>query len=153
MSILLTFLNLNHKKIELYVVSDGFDFFINRTLKKYGIKSFVKVFSNKLNYSKGKLIPVFPLFNQYCKKDSGLCKCEIIKKLKKDRRVLYIGDGTSDICAANLADILFAKDSLAEHCDQNGINYLKFKTFKDICEYLYLNLGEEQYVKNEILVG
>ena len=145
--------NLNHKKIELYVVSDGFDFFINRTLEKYGIKRFVKVFSNKLNYSKGKLTPVFPLFNPYCKKDSGLCKCEIIKKFKKDMKVLYIGDGTSDICAANLADILFAKDSLAEYCDQNAIKYIKFETFKDICEYLYLNLGEEQYVKNEMLVG
>ncbi|HBG48739.1 MAG TPA: phosphoserine phosphatase [Cyanobacteria bacterium UBA9971] len=135
-----------------YIVSDGFDFFINSTLKKYGIKKFVKVFSNKLNFNKGKLTLDFPFYNSNCKKKSGLCKCEIIKKLKKERRVLYIGDGASDICASGLADILFAKDSLAEYCDENNINHIKFETFKDICEYLYLNLGEKLDVKNEMLV-
>ena len=150
--ILNIFENLNQKKTAIYIVSDGFDFFINSTLKKYGIKNFVKVFSNKLNFNKGKLTPDFPFYNSNCKKKSGLCKCEIIKKLKKERRVLYIGDGASDICASGLADILFAKDSLAEYCDENNINHIKFRTFKDICEYLYLNLGEKLDVKNEMLV-
>ena len=150
--ILNIFENLNRKKTDIYIVSDGFDFFINSILKKYGIKKFFKVFSNKLNFNKGKLTPDFPFHNPNCKKKSGLCKCEIIKKIKKERRVLYIGDGTSDICASRLADILFAKDSLAEYCDKNNINHIKFKTFKDICEYLYLNLGEKLDVKNEMLV-
>jgi len=150
--ILNIFENLNQKKINFYIVSDGFDFFINSTLKKYGIRSFINVFSNKLNFHKGKLIPAFPFHKHGCKKNAGLCKCEIIEKLKQERRVLYIGDGTSDICASGLADILFAKDSLAKYCDENNINHIKFRTFKDICEYLYLNLGEKLDVKNEMLV-
>ena len=80
--ILNIFENLNQKKTAIYIVSDGFDFFINSTLKKYGIKNFVKVFSNKLNFNKGKLTPIFPFHSLNCKKKSGLCKCEIIKKLK-----------------------------------------------------------------------
>ena len=105
-----------------------------------------------MQYQKGKIIPSFPFHKHGCRKNAGLCKCEIIKRLQKERRVLYIGDGASDICASGLADILFAKDSLAEYCDENNISHIKFETFKDICEYLYLNLGEKLDVKNEMLV-
>jgi len=144
---------LNQNKTDIYIVSDGFDFFIHNTLKKYGINNFVEIFSNKLNLNKGKLIPSFPFHETYCKKNSGLCKCEVINKIKKEKKVLYIGDGTSDICAASLADILFAKDSLAEYCTENNINHIKFETFKDICEYLHFNIGESPSDNNKMLVG
>jgi len=143
---------LNKKKTKLYIVSDGFDLFIENVLEKYGLNHFIKVFSNKLIYKNGKLIPEFPLHNTDCKKKAGLCKCEVIKKLKKENRILYIGDGASDICASRLANLLFAKDSLAKYCDKNNINHIKFKTFKNICEYLYINLEEETDVKNKILI-
>lgn len=143
---------MNKKKIDVYVISDGFDVFINNILKKYGINYFVEVFSNKLKCENNKMLPSFPFYNSKCKKKSGLCKCEIIKNMKKGKRVIYIGDGISDICASGLADILFAKGSLAEYCSDKNINHVKFETFRDICEYLYLILGEEPDAKNTIFV-
>jgi 2-hydroxy-3-keto-5-methylthiopentenyl-1-phosphate phosphatase len=164
---------LDREKIESYIVSDGFDYFINNTLKKHNIED-IEVFSNKLSglraeaeegalplrnavygeqpSKKIKLTPDYPFHISDCKKNSGLCKCEIIKKLKKDKKVVYIGDGSSDMCASHLADILFAKSKLADYCEENNIKHIKFETFKDICEYLYLNLGEEPDVKIEMLV-
>lgn len=139
----------NNQNIEFFLVSDGFDMFIKNVLKKAKLTN-IKVFSNMLNYNNGKLIPFFPFYNLSCTKYSGLCKCEIIKKYRNNRQVVYIGDGTSDICASKHADVLFAKNSLAEYCSNNNIKHIKFESFKDICEHL--SIGDNLNVKTKIFV-
>jgi HAD superfamily phosphoserine phosphatase-like hydrolase len=46
--------------------------------------------------------------------------------------VIFIGDGLSDRPAAEAADEVFAKHSLATYCQTRGINYHEFETFTDI---------------------
>ena len=43
-----------------------------------------------------------------------------------------IGDGRSDMCVASGADFVFARDSLAEHCERNGIPYAQFDSFAEL---------------------
>ena len=45
---------------------------------------------------------------------------------------VFIGDGVSDYCASNFADIVFAKKRLASYCWKNNITYYEFKNFNDI---------------------
>jgi 2-hydroxy-3-keto-5-methylthiopentenyl-1-phosphate phosphatase len=48
------------------------------------------------------------------------------------RRVVFIGDGTSDRCGARAADRVFARRSLAAWCAAEGIAHERFETFDEV---------------------
>ena len=56
------------------------------------------------------------------------------------RRVAYAGDGLSDLAAARIADLLFARDRLAAHCETEGIAYHAFSDMRDIHRWVRANL-------------
>jgi len=60
--------------------------------------------------------------------------------LKEARRrgefVIFIGDGLSDHAAAEAADEVFAKHSLAEYCRERRINCHEYQTFNEILRRL-----------------
>ena len=109
------------------ILSDGFDLFIEHTLRKYGL-SHIDFYANHLIYKDNKFNIEFPYYNNDCKKGAGMCKCG--KVLHKS--FCYIGDGTSDLCVAKNADVLFATKSLHNYCVKNLITHYKFETFKEI---------------------
>ena len=127
--------------IDFYIVSDGFDYFINKVLEKNGISG-LKIFSNRLTFSGGKFITEFPYNETDCSISAGVCKCNIIKKYSNvTKPVFYIGDGVSDFCASKTADFLFAKGRLLEYCKKNKDtdkyhNLIGFCDFSDIICYL-----------------
>lgn len=53
-----------------------------------------------------------------------------------DEISVFIGDGFSDACVVNYADIVFAKKSLASYCWKNNITYHEYQTFGDIIKKL-----------------
>lgn len=55
---------------------------------------------------------------------------------KRDEYVIFIGDGLSDRGAAEAADEVFAKHSLADYCREQGINCHEYRTFDEILNYL-----------------
>lgn len=113
--------------INFTILSDGFDLFIKKTLKRFNLFN-IKFFANHLVYENNKLKVEFPNFNEQCLKGSGMCKCAKIK----EKEFCYIGDGTSDLCVASKANLLFATKNLAKYCDSNNIEYIKFDSFKDV---------------------
>ena len=127
--------------IDFYIVSDGFDYFINKVLEKNGIRG-LKIFSNRLTFSDGKFLTGFPYNEADCSISAGVCKCNIIKKYANvTKPVFYIGDGVSDFCASKTADVLFAKGRLLEYCKKNKDNdkyhnIIGFCDFSDIICYL-----------------
>lgn len=132
------FLNyLKSEQIDFYIVSDGFDYFIKKILKKNNIEN-VKIFSNKLSLENGKFKTDFPHHNLSCKPKSGVCKCNMIKNNRiVTKRVLYAGDGMSDYCAADKVDILFAKGTLLEYGKNTKIdNLIGFDSFEEIKNYI-----------------
>lgn len=132
------FLNyLKLQGIDFYIVSDGFDYFIERILKKYNISG-VKIFSNKLEIKNRKFRTYFPNYNPECIPASGVCKCNVIKSSRiVTKRVLYAGDGLSDFCAAKNADFLFAKGKLLEYGRSTHFkNLIEFNTFAEIKDYI-----------------
>ena len=61
------------------------------------------------------------------------CKCAFLTEQQTaGRRVIYIGDGFTDLCPARLADMLFAADRLAEACRMNQTPFHLYTTFHDI---------------------
>ncbi len=65
--------------------------------------------------------------------DPEMLKEKVLKEARADvGSLVYIGDGTSDICAIPYADHLFAKRYLADYCKTNDIPHFPFDTFEDI---------------------
>ena len=60
------------------------------------------------------------------------CKRSIVAGLRDGRRVVYIGDGYSDRCAAVAADRRFARRFLAEDLDRMGLAYTPFDDFHTV---------------------
>lgn len=124
------------KDIETVIVSDGYDFNINNVLGA-NTDHKIRAYSNSLSFDdKGEYVLNFPNYNHECGK-CGTCKRNIYGKYKDDCDVIiYVGDGYSDRCVAEVADVLFAKGSLAKHCDKKEIKYNDFNSFKDVMDYI-----------------
>lgn len=68
----------------------------------------------------------------------GNCKARHIRALgRKNDKVVFIGDGFTDRCAARLADYVFAKDRLAAYCTNERIHHTIFRNFYDISRHLF----------------
>lgn len=127
--------NIKEKNIDFYVVSDGIDYFIAKVLERYGIKN-INVISNHGEFLNGNFQLTFPNDYKGCINNAGTCKCKVLSDLrKKYKKIIYIGDGISDYCVANKADILYAKSRLKEYCKNNDIKYISFDNFADIVVY------------------
>jgi 2-hydroxy-3-keto-5-methylthiopentenyl-1-phosphate phosphatase len=60
----------------------------------------------------------------------------LIEARRRGEYVIFIGDGLSDQAAAEAADEVFAKHSLAEYCRERRINSHEYQTFNDILRRL-----------------
>jgi 2-hydroxy-3-keto-5-methylthiopentenyl-1-phosphate phosphatase len=130
-----------NKGVEFHVVSDGLDFYISEILAANGIQG-VSVFSNVLE-----LLPAnndgyyhlrfgFPHADAECQR-CACCKRNIMLTHAGDEDVIaYIGEGYSDQCPAQYADIVFAKDALQAFCQRENISYYLYDSFIDVIERL-----------------
>lgn len=63
----------------------------------------------------------------------GFCKGTIVDDLRADGyRVAVCGDGTADRCAAERADLVFARGRLPRYCDEMGVAWTPFDTFDEV---------------------
>lgn len=121
----------NDNGIDLYVLSDGFDYYINRIFEKENLST-IKYFSNRLHHNEGRLYPEFPFEDSYCRSSANCKRNHIITNSSDDDITIYIGDGNSDIYAAQFCDYIFAKNGLAKHCSREKISFTSFTDFNDI---------------------
>jgi len=118
------------KNIKLTILSDGFDMFIQNVFRRYNLD--IPYYANKLTYKNGEFSIEFPYYNENCDKKAGMCKCQKVK----ENSFCYIGDGTSDLCIASKADVLFASKNLHKYCEENNIKHTYFTSFRNIIEML-----------------
>jgi len=125
--------------IPIDIVSDGLDFYVNRILTNHGLNAAVDFYANKLQFLKNGGITVeFPYFKYGCGRCAN-CKGYHVKRAKAaGYKVVYIGDGLSDRCGADAADIVFARTGrdLENYCDEQQLPHHKFNDFSDVLEVL-----------------
>lgn len=120
--------------LPLEIISDGMHFYIDDYLERFGLSD-LAYYSNKVEVDEEGFRFEHPHVNLECGK-CGTCKDKIVAaKQAEGYKVIYIGDGISDECAARRGDLLFAKGKLARFCEREGINYIPYETFADILEY------------------
>jgi 2-hydroxy-3-keto-5-methylthiopentenyl-1-phosphate phosphatase len=122
------------EKIPFYVVSGGIDFFVHPMLEPFG--PIANIFCNSANFANDKIEILWPnACDEECHNGCGCCKPSVIRKIKKEQEFsIVIGDSITDLEAAKRADFVFARDFLADKCDQLGINYQRYETFYDCIE-------------------
>ena len=99
------------KDFQFVIVSDGFKSYIKKILQIHEInipESLIKANDMELKNNKFSL----NFLTEPCEHGCANCKFSHVKDLKsKDGKIIYIGDGLSDIFPAReLADIIFAKE-------------------------------------------
>jgi 2,3-diketo-5-methylthio-1-phosphopentane phosphatase len=116
----------------LRIVSDGLDYAIRAMLARYQLGS-LPILANRLVQTgprKWKLET--PFSDPHCRVGSGHCKCaSAVREHRRLHRVLLVGDGASDFCAAGEVDYVFAKHRLIEHCRHAGIPHTSIVGFAD----------------------
>jgi 2-hydroxy-3-keto-5-methylthiopentenyl-1-phosphate phosphatase len=113
------------------VLSSGFEELIRPVLDKAGVDD-VEVVANSVD--------VGPNGWRVRWREQAICAAcgEACKRggLPGDGEVVYVGDGISDRCAAQVADRVFATRGLARYFDERNLPYEPFDDFHDIVRAL-----------------
>jgi 2,3-diketo-5-methylthio-1-phosphopentane phosphatase len=130
--------------IGMTVVSDGFDFVIERVLRNAGLD--LPFYANHLEPlgSNGWRV-TFPSARSDCRTLAGNCKCAFTQPYSSSVKVV-IGDGRSDFCVSGQADLVFAKGTLLELCRTSGVAHYAFDDFFDVTDKLgwWLRSGQRR---------
>jgi len=119
-------------EIELVIVSDGVEYFIDRILRQAGLKR-LPVRANRLvRLGERSYSLTHPYRVMDCAPGAGTCKCMIAAAEGGHWTTVFIGDGRSDFCVARKADIVFAKNRLLRYAREQGIAAVPYKAFSDV---------------------
>ncbi len=118
--------------MEMVIMSDGLDFYIERMLFRNGLGQ-IEFFSNRLTITGDRLSVDFPSYDMMDCTDCGCCKTHHLMQYRdRGYYIVYVGDGLSDRCPCEAADMVFAKGDLERHCNAHKIDYISFKNFRDV---------------------
>ncbi|MGB6873299.1 MAG: MtnX-like HAD-IB family phosphatase [Dehalococcoidia bacterium] len=114
----------------LVIVSNGLDFYIEATLKDLGLKSIEMHAAQASFHPEGMEV-------QYVGPDGkrlgdGFKEAYTKSFLKLEYRVIYMGNGDSDVAPAKYAHHVFATGELLAYCRENNLNYKPFENFIDV---------------------
>src|SRR5437867_1175186 len=113
--------------IPVEVVSEGLDFYVDELMKMWRLD--VPVRTNRAVFVDGRIRIEYPYADPTCTL-CGTCKLDRVFQMRVEgHRVVYVGDGDSDLCPALEADEVFAKGRLAELCEAEGIRHHRFRDF------------------------
>lgn len=137
---------------DLYVLSDGFDYWIrrilNRVVSETGGSWPFPVFACGLTLQSPRVEISFPYFPDGCSHGCATCKPALFFQLsRKAENAVVIGDGSSDFLLSRGADLVLAKGSLRRFCRSEHIPYESFDHFGDILEKVRRFKGHQQEAK------
>jgi len=124
----------------LHVLSDGFDYWIERILGRAlaaynGALKKIPVFACGLKCEGTKVAISFPYFPERCVHGCATCKPALFESLKAGaEKTVVIGDGVSDLLLARSADLVLAKGELEKFCQREGIAHYGFRDFRDVMD-------------------
>jgi 2-hydroxy-3-keto-5-methylthiopentenyl-1-phosphate phosphatase len=116
------------------VVSSGFRQLIEPMLERAGIQG-LELVSNEVDPDPdGWRITFFD--ESRCEVCGEACKRTTVRSMVDGGEVVYVGDGYSDRCAAEDADLVFARRGLAAYLTERGVSFEPFDDFFQIAKKL-----------------
>ncbi len=118
------------------IVSNGLDFYIKAILKDIGLENIELHAAETQFHPEGiKVQYIGPDGNEL---DTGLKEAFIKLFLEQGYRVIYIGNGDSDIVPAKYAHHILARGELLAYCKKNNLKYKPFDDLNDVVRALGL---------------
>lgn len=130
--------------IDIFVLSAGADYYINKICEKLGVTQSLTVIGNPSTYSQEEGLKFLPVDKNlyYYSEEFGISKHNFVKaKMKEYDKIIFAGDGIPDLGAAELVETAFAKGTLLKLCKETNIPTMKFDSYNDILGYLKTLVG------------
>jgi 2-hydroxy-3-keto-5-methylthiopentenyl-1-phosphate phosphatase len=117
------------RDVRLVIVSNGLDFYIRATLKGLGLEH-IEVYAAQANF-RAEGIDV-----RYV--GPGFKEAYIKLFLEQGYRIVYVGNGDSDVAPAEYADHVFATGELLAYCREKQLSCRPLGSFLDVVSVLEL---------------
>lgn len=128
------------KGYPLAVLSDGLQWYIRYILQQHGLDG-LPIFANEITFSPHGVRIATPWYDEASPR-RGVSKPTIIEKYKNEGfKVIFIGDGLSDLEAVTVADLVYARDELLEYCQVKGIPATGFSNMEELIHKMTLPMS------------
>jgi 2-hydroxy-3-keto-5-methylthiopentenyl-1-phosphate phosphatase len=118
------------RDFRLVIVSNGLRFYIEDILRSSGVDG-IDVHAAETEFtSRG--LKVYHIGPDGTVVDNGVKLAYANSFLAQGNRLVYIGDGTSDIAPARRSHHIFAIDSLLKHCESAGVECVPFFDLRQV---------------------
>jgi len=118
------------------IVSNGLAFYIKAILHEMGLTNTEAYAAEACFHPEGMEVKyIGPDGNQL---GDGFKEAYIALFLQQGYRVIYAGNGDSDICPAKHAHQVFARGELLDYCQQNNLDCQAFTDLNDIVKALHV---------------
>jgi 2-hydroxy-3-keto-5-methylthiopentenyl-1-phosphate phosphatase len=116
------------------IVSSGFRELIEPVLDREGLGE-LEVLSNTVDPDPDGWKVQFRV-SEPCEVCGQPCKRSTAAAIADGTELVYVGDGYSDRCAAELADVVFARRGLASYLEERGVPFERFEDFHSVARSL-----------------
>ncbi len=125
------------QQIEFFVTSGGIDFFVYPTMAPFAIER-DHIYCNHSDFSGDTIRVTWPHpCDEHCQNDCGMCKTTVMRRFPPEEYTrIVIGDSITDVEAAKIGDLVFARSHLIESCKQLGIAYHPYESFHEVASTL-----------------
>jgi 2-hydroxy-3-keto-5-methylthiopentenyl-1-phosphate phosphatase len=142
--------------VPVHIVSDGFDYCIERILNRPSLHlaahlQGMRILSSHLWRDHDRWQVGFTFPERACVHGCATCKPAAMDMLNKaGAPAIFVGDGLSDRYAAMAADLVFAKDKLADFCERRPIAYTPYDGLATIARKLEERLRPGKRVRRAV---
>jgi HAD superfamily phosphoserine phosphatase-like hydrolase len=118
----------------MVIVSSGFRELIEPVLEREGLAG-LEILSNTVDPDPAGWKVRFRV-SETCEVCGQPCKRATAAALADGTELVYVGDGYSDRCAAESADLVFARRGLARYLEERGVPFERFEDFHSVARRL-----------------
>lgn len=130
-------------KVPTVIASNGLDLYIEPILIAHGLVAPEILCARAAPGAGGLAVTYDHLWGAGFRDERDQKRLAVRRMQAQGLRVVFIGDGAPDFRAAQIADIVFARERLREQCDAAGVHCTPFESFSEVTAHLELRAAAE----------
>lgn len=130
---------------DVVLLSSGFRQIIEPILAREDMADLVQLLANDIDETpagariRWRELPMCAVCGEHCKRhEVAQLRAGLLHDARTFEQLVFVGDGFSDRCGADVADRIFARDSLSTWLDAQGVDWEGWADFHDIAAALQL---------------